>query len=104
MRRMRSGCCARAASGHATAPPSSVKNLRRFSRSNCMCFPRQPGKDGRIPISRRPVIRPPSGKPDCWCSAREQKLGEGLRELPLVGNAGAAARRAKPQGWSRQSR
>jgi hypothetical protein len=34
----------------------------------------------------------------------EQKLGEGLRELPLVGNAGAAARRAKPQGWSRQSR
>ena len=50
------------------------------------------------------VFVPPSGKPDCWCSAREQKLGEGLRELPLVGNAGAAARRAKPQGWSRQSR
>jgi hypothetical protein len=25
----------------------------------------------------------------------EQKLGEGLRELPLVGNAGAAARRAR---------
>jgi hypothetical protein len=27
----------------------------------------------------------------------EQKLGEGLRELPLVGNAGAAARRANPR-------
>ena len=25
----------------------------------------------------------------------EQKLGEGLRELPLVGNAGAAAQRAR---------
>ena len=25
----------------------------------------------------------------------EQKLGEGLRELPLAGNAGAAARRAR---------
>jgi hypothetical protein len=24
------GCCAPAASGHATAPPSSVKNSRRF--------------------------------------------------------------------------
>ncbi len=26
------GCCARAASGHASAPPSSVMNLRRFIR------------------------------------------------------------------------
>ena len=24
------GCCARAVSGHAAAPPSSVMNLRRF--------------------------------------------------------------------------
>jgi hypothetical protein len=32
MRRTRSGCCARAASGHATAaPPSSVMNSRRFN-------------------------------------------------------------------------
>jgi hypothetical protein len=31
---MRTGCCARAASGHATAvPPSSVINSRRFTRS-----------------------------------------------------------------------
>ena len=29
MRRTRSGCCARAASGHAAAPPSSVMNSRR---------------------------------------------------------------------------
>jgi hypothetical protein len=27
---MRSRCCARAASGRATAPPSSVMNWRRF--------------------------------------------------------------------------
>ena len=32
MRRMRSGCCARAASGHAAAPPSSVMNSRRLMR------------------------------------------------------------------------
>jgi hypothetical protein len=30
MRRIRSGCCARAASGHAPAPPSSDINARRF--------------------------------------------------------------------------
>ena len=30
MRRIRSGCCARAASGHAAAPPSSVMNSRRL--------------------------------------------------------------------------
>jgi len=31
MRRIRLGCCARAASGHAAAaPPSSVMNLRRL--------------------------------------------------------------------------
>ena len=29
MRRTRSPCCARAASGHAAAPPSSVMNWRR---------------------------------------------------------------------------
>jgi hypothetical protein len=29
MRRARSACCARAASGHAAAPPSSVMNARR---------------------------------------------------------------------------
>src|SRR6266545_7620745 len=33
MRRIRSRCCARAASGHAAAPPSSVMNSRRFIRS-----------------------------------------------------------------------
>jgi hypothetical protein len=30
---MRSLCCARAASGHAAAPPTSVMNSRRFIRS-----------------------------------------------------------------------
>src|SRR5262249_2639399 len=30
MRRIRSGCCARAASGHVAAPPSSVMNARRL--------------------------------------------------------------------------
>jgi hypothetical protein len=31
MRRIRSaGCCARTANGHATAPPMSVMNCRRF--------------------------------------------------------------------------
>jgi hypothetical protein len=33
IRRMRSGCCARAASGHAAAPPSSVMSARRFTQS-----------------------------------------------------------------------
>jgi hypothetical protein len=33
MRRIRSACCARAASGHpAAAPPSSVMKARRFTR------------------------------------------------------------------------
>jgi hypothetical protein len=31
-RRFRAGCCARAASGHAAAPPSSVMNSRRLIR------------------------------------------------------------------------
>ena len=35
------GCCARAASGHAAAPPSSVMNSRRFTRS--------PRRRGRAP-------------------------------------------------------
>ena len=30
MRRIRSGCCARAASGHAAAPPRSAMKLRRL--------------------------------------------------------------------------
>jgi hypothetical protein len=40
MRGIRSGCCARAASGHAAAaPPSSVMNSRRFNRWNCIQSP-----------------------------------------------------------------
>jgi HNH endonuclease len=39
IRRIRSPCCARAASGHAVAPPSNVMNARRFTRS-----PRQRGR------------------------------------------------------------
>src|SRR5262249_16014402 len=30
------GCCARAATGHAAAPPSSVMNSRRFNGANCI--------------------------------------------------------------------
>ena len=46
MRRMRSGCCARAASGHAAAaPPSSEMNWRRFM--GCA-----QGQGGRIKYSR----------------------------------------------------
>ena len=33
------GFCARAASGHAAAPPSSVMNSRRFNRPNCIPLP-----------------------------------------------------------------
>ena len=35
MRRIRSGCCARATNGHAAAPPSAATNVRRFIRSPC---------------------------------------------------------------------
>src|SRR5262249_44831610 len=34
------GCCARAASGHAAAPPSSVMNSRRLMSDMGACFPR----------------------------------------------------------------
>ena len=46
----RSGCCARAWSGHGeTAPPSSVMNSRRFNRSNCIRSPvTRPGTGYRI--------------------------------------------------------
>jgi hypothetical protein len=30
------GCCARAVSGHAATPPTSVMNSRLFSRSKCI--------------------------------------------------------------------
>src|SRR5262245_33203820 len=38
MRRMRSGACARAASGHAAAPPSKVMNSRRLTTGCLPCF------------------------------------------------------------------
>ena len=41
MRCIRSGCCARAASGHAAAPPSKVMNSRRLDVGHG-AFPRQP--------------------------------------------------------------
>jgi hypothetical protein len=45
MRRIRLGCCARAASGHAAAaPPSSVMNSRRLNRSNCISVPASQGR------------------------------------------------------------
>jgi hypothetical protein len=37
--------------GHAAAPPSSVTNSRRFSRSICMRFLASLGAIARIPIS-----------------------------------------------------
>ena len=43
------GCCASAAKGHAAAPAVSVRNSRRFSRSNCI---RSPPSQGRIAGSR----------------------------------------------------
>jgi len=39
MRRIRSACCARAASGHAAAPPSSVMKSRRFIASRSSRLP-----------------------------------------------------------------
>ena len=48
MRRIRSPCCARAASGHAAAaPPSSVMNSRRF----ILALIRSPRRRGRFPRS-----------------------------------------------------
>ena len=50
MRRMRSGCCARAASGHAAAaPPRSVMNSRRR-----MCPLRIRRKQGLKPSTLQP--------------------------------------------------
>src|SRR5215510_12593504 len=53
IRRIRSGCCARPASGHAAAPPSSVMNSRRL-----VCRERSivRGDEDRIMI--RPSSRP----------------------------------------------
>jgi hypothetical protein len=49
-------CCARAASGHAAAPPSSVMNSRRLNGSNCIrCPPAKP--DCRISNWRGSVRR-----------------------------------------------
>ena len=42
IRRTRSPCCARAAMGHAAAPPSSVMKARRFTAQCLPCF-RQKG-------------------------------------------------------------
>jgi hypothetical protein len=38
MRRIRPGCCARSASGHAAAPPSSMMNSRRFTSKSLLCL------------------------------------------------------------------
>jgi hypothetical protein len=43
MRRTRSACCARAASGHAAVPQSSVMNSRRL-----MCSPQAEDKRNRV--------------------------------------------------------
>src|SRR5215468_4151265 len=42
MRRTRSLCCARAASGHAAAPPSNVMNSRRLKAGMGLSHPVQP--------------------------------------------------------------
>src|SRR5262245_6277100 len=41
-RRIRSACCARAVSGHAAAPPSSVMNSRRLSSGRDVRFIARP--------------------------------------------------------------
>src|SRR5262249_27422303 len=60
-RRIRSACCARAASGHDTiAPPRSVMNSRRFIRSHCIhCPPNQRGSiaDWRGSSQGRAAVR-----------------------------------------------
>ena len=54
MRRMRSGCCARAASGHAAAaPPSSVMNSRRFIIQS----PRRRGRANQWAMSAQELLR-----------------------------------------------
>src|SRR5262249_34167755 len=63
MRRMRSPCCARAASGHpaAAAPPSSVMNSRRLT-SDIMLPSHCPGQAGppqlNLPQGGRKVLGP----------------------------------------------
>jgi hypothetical protein len=49
------GCGARAASGHAIPPLSSVMNSRRFNSLNCICYPcvyRKPRPFDRVTESR----------------------------------------------------
>ena len=48
MRRIRSGCCARAASGHAAAPPRAAMNARRLIS--------HPSDKGRTLAHRQPRI------------------------------------------------
>ena len=67
MRRTRSACCERTASGHAAAPPSSVINLRRSLRVP-PCFRR---KDNTPRYGRRRCAAGfRSGNPDHSFSAR----------------------------------
>ena len=59
MRRMRSPCCARAASGHAAAaPPSSVMNSRRCSGRDVRFIARPPHRTVRAAF---PHTAPTSG-------------------------------------------
>jgi hypothetical protein len=67
IRRMRSGCCARAASGHtATAPPSSVMNWRRLRSSMGSPEPAVPAYPRlRMPRKRPQVLGVGLNRSDC---------------------------------------
>jgi hypothetical protein len=71
MRGIFAPCCARAASGHATAPPSSVMNSRRLNWSNCI----------RSPPARAELQ-------DIELSANSQRVSERLCNLLAVGENG----------------
>jgi hypothetical protein len=44
IRRIRSACCARTASGHVATPPRSVMNARRLNSSDCIGSPASQGR------------------------------------------------------------
>jgi hypothetical protein len=58
MRRIRSGCCALVASGHAAAPPMSVMNSRRYPEAEDRYLT---GSNWRIGSNRRCPLRVISG-------------------------------------------
>jgi hypothetical protein len=63
MRLSRSGCCARAARGHATAaPPSSVMNWRRFTTGMDSLRSRRPSSGRSAQAVFRTISLPQAGR------------------------------------------